>query len=219
MIDKPALVYVVDDDLSVRDAVADLLASVGYDVRACSSASEFLTLLKASAKGDLNRPRCAILDVRMPAVDGLEVQHRLMTESLALSIIFMTGYGDIPMTIKAMRAGASDFLEKPFRDHEILNAVHTALEQDKAKRERYLVCSDVCKRFKSLTPREKILLRKIAGGSLTKQIASELHLSEITIKVGRRELMQKMGAKNLVELLRLDVKLQKCRRASEIYCE
>ncbi|MFP3646689.1 response regulator transcription factor [Paraburkholderia sp. SIMBA_054] len=213
---KSALVYVVDDDLSVRDAVTDLLASVGYDVLAYSSASEFLTLLRSASKEDIDRTSCVILDVRMPEIDGLEAQRYLLAENIVLPVIFMTGHGDIPMAIKAMRAGASDFLEKPFRDHEILNAVRFALEQDAGNRNAKFFCSDLLERFERLTPREKLLLQKIASGSMTKQIASDLHLSEITIKVARRELMHKMGAKNLIDLLRLEVKLQKCRRERKI---
>lgn len=206
--EQPPLIYIVDDDSSVRHALSDLMASVGFDVVAFPSAIEFLERLHKVLEKRSARPNCVILDVRMPEIDGLEVQEMLLERKACFGIVFMTGYGDVEMTVKAMRAGASNFLEKPFRDDDILNAVHEALDQDKAYREGQASLIDLQQRYASLTRHERILLDKITDGLMNKQIASDMHLSEITIKVHRRELMRKMGAESHVELIRLSTRLK-----------
>ncbi|ALL68291.1 Nitrogen regulation protein NR(I) [Paraburkholderia caribensis MBA4] len=209
--EKRPLIYIIDDDLSVRDALADLMASVNYDVCSCASASEFLALIKEASGEATGHPSCVILDVRMPGIDGLELQERLIELNVPVSIVFMTGHGDIPMTVKAMRAGATDFLEKPFRDYEMLRAVNNALEQSHAIIEKELLCKELRKRYEALTTRERNLLDMVVDGQMNKQIASDLHVSEISVKVYRREMMRKMGAESLVDLVKIEARLRKCK--------
>jgi FixJ family two-component response regulator len=195
------IVFVIDDDVSVRRAVDNLLRSVGLDVRCFSSVEQF-------EKSDLpDVPACLVLDVRMPGMSGLDFQDKLARSRRQLPIIFITGNGDIPMTVKAMRGGAVEFLSKPFRDQALLDAVRTALEQARAGQVDSVLLSEIERRFATLTPREREVMAHVVTGRLNKQIAGDLDVSEITIKVCRGQVMRKMGATTFVELLRMADKL------------
>lgn len=207
-LETSALVSVVDDEASVREAIAGLLASVGVSVEVYSSAIELLRCLKALDADVTKMPNCLIVDVRMPGVGGLELQQYLKSAGIRVPIIFVTGHGDVEMTVQAMKAGACDFLSKPFRDQHLLDAVRCALAHDRANREALLLQRDLRTRYESLTAREQKVLALIARGLLNKQIASELNLSEITIKVHRRQLMTKMKAKSFAELVKMEDRIQ-----------
>lgn len=215
MMKTTPLIYIVDDDSSVRKSLTALMKSIGYTARAFGSAVDFLYALHhASSKGEPN-PNCVILDVRMPKIDGLQIQEILKGSAATFGIILMTAFADVEMTVKAMRAGAINFLEKPFHDEAIIHAVHEALLFDSTNGHRRRFLDDLQRRFNTLTARERTLLDKVGRGLLNKQIASEMNLSEITIKVQRRELMRKMGARSHVELIRFNIRLAEC--ASSIH--
>ena len=192
-----AAVFVVDDDAGVREALAALFQSVGLQVKTFASAQEFL-----QAKLP-DYPSCLVLDVRLPGVSGLDFQSELLKADVQVPIIFMTGHGDIPMTVRAMKAGAVEFLTKPFRDQDMLEAVQLAHAKDRHRREldqsTYRLRSD----FETLTPREKEIMKLVASGLINKQIAGKIGLSEITVKVHRGSLMRKLGAKSLADLVRM----------------
>jgi len=192
-----SIVYVVDDDASIRDALKSLLASMGMQVDVFGSAAEFL-------KSTLpNIPSCLVLDIRLPGVSGLDFQAELAKASIQVPIIFITGHGDIPMTVRAMKAGAVEFLTKPFRDQDLLDAIQIALERDRTRRAQDKLVDDVRARFASLTPREQEVIGFVTAGLMNKQIAAEMDVSEITVKVHRGSVMKKMGARSLADLVRM----------------
>jgi FixJ family two-component response regulator len=197
-----SVVFVVDDDASLRDGLKDLLQSVGLQVEAFGSAPEFLQ----SKRPDT--PSCLILDVRLPGVSGLDFQAVLAKTNIHIPIIFMTGHGDIPMSVHAMKAGAVEFLPKPFREQNMLDAVQLALERDRSRRENDKMSSKLKADFETLTPREKEVMGLVVTGLMNKQIAGKIGVSEITVKVHRGSVMRKMGAKTLADLVTMAVALQ-----------
>jgi FixJ family two-component response regulator len=193
----PSSVYVIDDDKSLRDSLTSLFRSVGLQVKAFGSASEFLE------QPPPDTPSCLVLDVRLPGLSGLDFQTELAKANIHIPIVFMTGYGDIPMTVKAMKAGAVEFLIKPFRDQDLLDAVRLGIERDRGQREIDKATSDLRARFDSLTPREQQVICYVTSGLMNKQIAGQIGVSEITVKVHRGNIMRKMGAKSLADLVRM----------------
>ena len=191
------IVFVIDDDASLRNALTNLFRSVGLRAEVFASAPELLQ----SKLPDV--PSCLVLDVRLPGLSGLDFQAELSKANIHIPIIFMTGHGDIPMTVRAMKAGAVDFLTKPFRDQDMLDAVAAAIERDRERRKEEKVLSEVRSRFASLTPREQEVLALVASGLMNKQIAAEIALAEITVKIHRGNIMRKMAAKSLAELVKM----------------
>lgn len=191
------VVYVIDDDGSVRTALSSLIRSVGLRVEGFASASEFV------AANRTDTPSCLILDVRLPGVSGLDFQTELAKANTVIPIIFITGHGDIPMSVKAMKAGAVEFLTKPFRDQDLLDAIQVALERSRSNQESERATSDLKARFETLTPREQEVMARVTGGLLNKQVAAEIGVSEITVKVHRGNVTRKMGAKSFAELVRM----------------
>ena len=196
MTDTEALVFVVDDDASLRTSLQDLLESVGLRVAACASAQDFLHRPRSEG------PSCLVLDVRLPGLSGLELQQELARGAVQMPIIFITGHGDIPMSVQAMKAGAVDFLSKPFRDQELLDAVHQALARDRHARMQRAQVEELRRRFAALTPRQRDVMARMVAGLLTKQIAGELGTSEATVKTHRKQVMAKMRAESLADLIR-----------------
>ena len=193
---KEPIVFVVEDDESMRRALSNLFQSVGLEVELFGSASEMLqTKLR-------DVPSCLVLDVRLPGLSGLDFQTELARANIHIPIIFMTGHGDIPMTVRAMKGGAVDFLTKPFRDQDMLDAVVTAIERDRKRREVEKVVANLNALFETLTSREREILASVASGLMNKQIAAELGLAEITVKIHRGHIMKKMGARSLADLVR-----------------
>jgi FixJ family two-component response regulator len=194
-------VLVIDDDASVRAALSDLFQSVGLSVEVFSSTEEFLKQRRPEGPG------CLVLDVRLPGKSGLDFQHELNAAHINLPIVFLTGHGDIPMSVRAMKAGAVEFLTKPFREQDLLDAVQTALERDQANREDEKLLTMLRQRLASLTPREQSILALVVAGRRNKQIAFEIGTSEVTVKVHRTNLMRKMQASSLADLIMMATKL------------
>jgi FixJ family two-component response regulator len=192
-----SLIYIVDDEAPLRDAISSLLRSVGMQIASFPSVAAFL----AEPRKEVTS--CLLLDVRMPGVSGLDFQAELNRDGVALPIIFMTGHGDIPMSVRAMKAGAVDFLAKPFRDQDLLDAIHTALTADRGRRERDQARNGVTTRYATLTPREREIMALAARGLMNKQIAGEVGTSEITVKIHRGNAMRKMQAKTFADLVRM----------------
>lgn len=199
--DDDAVVFVVDDDAGVREAIASLLKSVGLRAQTSASVAEFL------ARPRRDSPACLVLDVRLPGMSGLEFQRQLAASDRPLPIIFITGHGDVPMSVEAMKAGAVEFLTKPVRGHDLLTAVQKAIEQDRVARHSRRVLDDLRGRLAALTPRERDVMALVIAGLINKEIASRLGLSERTIKIHRAQVMRKMSAATLPDLVRMVEKL------------
>jgi FixJ family two-component response regulator len=192
-----SVVFVVDDDASMREAMQRLFRSVGLQAEVFASAAEFLRTKLADV------PCCLVLDVRLPGLSGLDFQNELAKADIQVPIVFMTGHGDIPMTVQAMKAGAIEFLPKPFRDQDMLDAVRLGLARDRARREGEGAVSSLRAKFACLTPREAEVMALVTAGRMNKQIAGEMKLAEITVKLHRGSVMRKMGAKSLADLVRM----------------
>lgn len=190
------IVFVVDDHRSVREGITSLLESIGLRAQTFRTAEEFLHAARPDAAA------CVVLDVRLPGLSGLDLQQLLLRAGRAIPIVFITGHGDVPMSVEAMKSGAVEFLLKPFRDQQLLDAIQRALARDRLERQRLAVEAVLRRRYDSLTPREREVMAHVVTGQLNKQIAAELRMSEVTVKVHRSRLMQKMNVASLPELVR-----------------
>jgi len=197
-----SVVYIVDDDSSVRDAINNLLESVGLRAQTFGSTEEFLAAPRSEA------PSCLVLDVMLPGMRGLEFQEMLKKNGITIPIIFITAHGDIPMTSKAMKAGAIEFLAKPFPKEDLLAAIHRGLQLDETNRAHYSELVSLQSRFEQLSPREKEVMNLVVTGIINKQIAGQLGISEVTVKIHRRQVMEKMNAESLADLVRMSDKLK-----------
>jgi FixJ family two-component response regulator len=202
MSEDKGIVFVVDDDASMRRSLESLLRSVGHDVRLFSSAPEFMQAARTDA------PACLVLDVRLPGMSGLAFQQELAKAGVSVPIIFVTGHGDVPMSVRAMKAGAVEFLTKPFDDQVLLDAIHAALERDRARRRDEAGLATLRSRYADLTERERQVMGHVVAGWVNKRIAAELDLSVVTVKVHRGQVMRKMQAKSVAELVRMADRLE-----------
>jgi FixJ family two-component response regulator len=192
-----AVVFVIDDDASMRSALENLVSSVGLDARSFASAQEFLS----APRSDL--PACLVLDVRLPGISGLALQEELTRSGIPLPIVFITGHGDVPMTVRAMKAGAVEFLTKPFDEQALLDAIHAAIERDRKRRSNAAAAAGLRARYDTLTERERQVMRLVAAGRANKQVAAELGVSVVTVKVHRAQVMHKLGAQSIADLVRI----------------
>lgn len=206
MKEQDPIVFVIDDDRMIRDGLQSLIRSVGLRVETFASAQDFLGAKRPDATA------CLVLDVRMPGLSGLDLQLKLRDDGIPIPIIFITGHGDIPMSVRAMKEGAHEFLTKPVRGQDLLDAVQKALASDRALRQERLEANEVRSRFESLTPREKEVLDLVVEGLLNKQIADQLSMSELTVKTHRAHLMEKTRAESLAHLVRMSEKLKTATR-------